>query len=92
MVGMALHRVLVAKEHSVSQAAVKGSNATDARLNANPGADMPIQIEVVSSMGNYALIASNTSIGLYDSGNARFIWSINAAVASDETHSDFDVS
>ena len=50
------------------------SSVTESHVSANPGADMPVQLQCKSSMGTYSLICSMTSISLYNVEEERYVW------------------
>lgn len=50
------------------------ASVTESHVSANPGSDMPVQLQCASSMGTYSLICSLTSIGLYNIDEERYEW------------------
>lgn len=50
------------------------ASVTESHVSANPGQNMPVQLQCTSSMGTYSLICSLTFIGLYNVVEERYEW------------------
>ena len=57
---------------------------TAAKVDANPSASMPVQLEVASSMGSYMLVVATTAFGLYSNDTKEYVWRVSVPIVSSD--------